>query len=61
MKKEINHKEDTGSESTTLTEQNAPEKNTDNAFVKVGRDGQPEMPEQDQRNNDEERGSLTHR
>ncbi len=28
-----------------LQEQDAPQKNTDNAYVKVGEDGKPEMPE----------------
>jgi len=31
--------------STGLREQEAPEKNTDNAFVKVGEDGSPQIPE----------------
>lgn len=30
-----------------LTEQEAPEKNTDRAFVKVGDDGKPVMPVED--------------
>ena len=29
---------------TSLQEQKAPEKNTDHAYVKVRRDGSPEMP-----------------
>jgi hypothetical protein len=32
---------------TELQEQEAPLKNTDNAFVKVGEDGKPHMPEDD--------------
>ncbi len=30
-----------------LQEQSAPDKNSDNAFVKVGADGKPEMPKSD--------------
>jgi hypothetical protein len=33
--------------STELQEQDAPLKNTDNAYVKVGEDGKPHMPEED--------------
>jgi hypothetical protein len=43
MKKNINNKE-TEENMDRFTEQEAPEKNTDHAFVKVGRDGQPEIP-----------------
>ena len=32
-------------EETKFPEQEAPRKNTDDAFVKVGKDGSPEMPE----------------
>lgn len=60
MKKDIDHKE-TETGSTRLNEQEAPEKNTDNAFVKVGRDGQPEMPEDEKDDNEVEKGSLGHR
>ena len=31
---------------TELSEQHAPEKNTDNSFVRVDRDGSPKIPEQ---------------
>jgi hypothetical protein len=43
-----------------FVEQQAPEKNTDNAYVKVGTDGQPELPREEREKNKEE-GSLTHR
>lgn len=36
---------------TPFREQEAPEKNTDKAFVKVNRDGSPEMPGRDQSKN----------
>lgn len=60
MKKEINHKE-TDNRSTKFTEQEAPEKNTDNAYVKVGRDGQPEMPEEDKQDDTKEERSTGNR
>ena len=37
---------------TSLQEQNAPVKNTDNAFVKVRRDGSPEMPVKEKQESD---------
>lgn len=36
-------------------EQTAPEKNTDNAFVQVGKDGEPVMPTTDQKKTDIEK------
>lgn len=32
---------------TQFQEQEAPQKNTDNAFVQVGEDGKPQMPEKE--------------
>jgi hypothetical protein len=36
-------------------EQQAPEKNTDNAFVQVGKDGEPVIPNTDQKKTDIEK------
>jgi hypothetical protein len=48
-----------------LTEQEAPEKNTDHAFVKVGDDGKPVMPddkkERQQPDDEPAEGSLKNR
>ena len=51
-----------------LEEQEAPEKNTDNAFVRVREDGKPEIPDRNNTNEDEsidkkspEPGSLADR
>lgn len=48
-----------------LTEQEAPEKNTDHAFVKVGDDGKPVMPvedkQQEQQDDEPAEGSLKNR
>ncbi|HVG40368.1 MAG TPA: hypothetical protein VM888_02060 [Chitinophagaceae bacterium] len=52
-----------------LEEQDAPHKNTDNAFVRVGEDGKPELPEDDNTNdaagnkssNNPKEGSLADR
>ena len=35
-------------ESTRFVEQDAPTKNTDKAFVKVGEDGKPQLPHNDE-------------
>lgn len=50
--------ENTNNSKIKLEEQEAPLKNTDNAFVKVNRDGSPEMPEvnKDEEGDEEERG-----
>lgn len=39
-----------------LEEQEAPLKNTDNAFVKVSRDGSPEMPEVEKEEDEKKEG-----
>jgi hypothetical protein len=36
-------------------EQHAPEKNTDNAYVRVGENGEPEMPSSDNKKSDIEK------
>lgn len=52
-------------EDTKFTEQQAPEKNTDGAFVQVGKDGQPVIPEGEKndeaKKNQPEPGSLKDR
>lgn len=52
-------------EETKFTEQTAPEKNTDGAFVQVGKDGQPVIPEteksEEAKSNQPEPGSLKDR
>ncbi len=40
-----------------FVEQDAPRKNTDRAFVKVGKDGAPDFPGKDKKENRNEEGS----
>jgi hypothetical protein len=42
-----------------LQEQEAPLKNTDNAYVKVGKDGAPEFPETDKSTEDKKEDRTT--
>lgn len=52
-------------EETKFNEQQAPEKNTDNAFVQVGKDGQPVIPDHEKhsetKSTQPEAGSLKDR
>jgi hypothetical protein len=52
-------------DNNTFPEQQAPEKNTDKAFVEVGPDGSPKIPEQNEKKPDIEKGdnatTLDHR
>jgi hypothetical protein len=46
----INNNKTMEKKKTGLREQEAPEKNTDRAFVKVARDSSPDMPGRDKKN-----------